>query len=420
MKKIVLLSTLASVALFAVAPKVISPEKRSSTLSQFVPDISAIVDFSYVNQSLDNNELETLRLPGSTEPATNANNGFNLNYLEMVLSSNVDPYFSMDAVLHFSTEEVEVEEAYFTSTALEHGLRLRGGKLLSEFGRINQQHEHFWDFAQAPLVSEAFFGAEGLNEIGAQLQWVAPTKLYLMVGTEALQGTNDVLFGNAQITDPNSPDILANEEKAPSLFVGYIKSSFDIGHTSVLPGISLAQGSTRLDRFEESANAFSGNSSVFGAELTAKHFFNSYRFLAWQSEWMTQNIDGTEYDASTGTTQRNSLEKERAGFYTQLVYAHDQNWRFGVRYDNLYQNDITLNGIAQTTFDPSITNPVSTSKNFDRYSVMSEYHFSEFSRIRLEYDHNSALYSESAEKQNLDTISLQFNLSIGAHAAHDF
>jgi len=242
-----------------------------------------------------------------------------------------------------------------------------------------------------------------------------------MVGAEALQGTNDVLFGNAQITDPNSPDdILADEAKAPSLFVGYIKSSFDIGHTSILPGISLAQGSTRLDHFEEYANAFSGDSSVYGADLTVKHFFDSYSFLAWQSEWMTRNMDGTEYDASANPTQNSSLEKEQAGFYTQLVYAYDQNWRLGVRYDNLYQNDITLNGIAQTTFDPNITSPIPTSENLDRYSVMGEYHFSEFSRIRLEYDHNSALYNEDGEKQNLDTVSLQFNLSIGAHAAHDF
>jgi hypothetical protein len=440
MNKILLLSTFTSAALFAVAPVVKPAQERTFSQSQFMPDMSAIVDFSYVNHSISDAELQHLGIPGiaegfmgshdhggNSESTYNAKNGFNLNYLELVLTSNVDPYFSLDAVLHFSPEGVEVEEGYFTTTALENGFRLRGGKLLSEFGRINQQHHHFWDFGNAPLVNEAFFGTHGINELGMQLQWVAPTKMYLMLGAEALQGTNEAMFGNAQIADPNSidpedPTLLAEEVTAPSLFVGYVKSSLDVGSTTILPGLSLAQGSSHLDHFEEEehAYAFTGDSSVYGADLTVKHFFNSYSFLSWQSEWIMRNMDGTGYHNDAGKTEGGDMEKEQAGYYAQLVYAYDQNWRFGVRYDSIYQNDITLDGITQTVVDPDATNPVSTSEDFDRYSVMTEYHPSEFSRIRLEYNHNTALFSEEGERQNLDTVMLQFNLSIGAHAAHDF
>ena len=92
-----------------------------------------------------------------------------------------------------------------------------------------------------------------------------------------------------------------------------------------------------------------------------------------------------------------------------MVYAYDQNWRVAARYDSIYQNDITANGIAKDL-----------PNNFNRYSAMAEYHASEFSRIRLQYNHNSAMYNEDGEQQDIDTVMLQFNIAIGAHGAHSF
>lgn len=434
MKKAILLSTLVSASLFAVVPSVKPASERSFSQSQYVPDISLVTDFSYVYRNMENAELQHLEVPGiahglmgshshdgASHATYNANNGFNLNYAELVLSSSVDPYFNMDAVFHFSEHGVEVEEAYFTTTSLPAGLRFRAGKMLSEFGRINSQHAHFWDFGDMPLVYEAFLGSHGINELGAQLQWVAPMDHYLMIGAEALQGTNESMFGNAQISDPSTDDEdaapLASEERAPSLFVGYIKTAFDIGNTTIVPGISYAYGSSRLNHFEdETPHAFSGDSAIYGADLTVKHYFDSYSFLTLQSEWMMRDMDGTQYnyvdtDANDipDTVNSADLNKKQAGYYTQLVYAYDKNWRAGVRYDNIYKNDITKNGAAQDFED-----------NFYRYSAMAEYHPSEFSRIRLQYNRNEALYNEEGERQDIHTVMVQFNIAIGAHGAHDF
>jgi hypothetical protein len=418
MKKALLLSALASATLFAVAPAVKPIQERTFSQSQYMPDISMIMDFSYVNHSIKDAELQHLEIPGvvhgimgthehggNSESTYNAKNGFNLNYAEMVLSSNVDPFLSMDAVLHFSPEGVEIEEAYFTTTALGNGLRLRGGKLLSEFGRQNSQHHHFWDFGNMGLVNEAFLGSHGINELGAQLQWVAPTDNYLMVGAEVLQGTNEAMFGNVQIGEEDA--IIAEGKRAPSLFVGYVKSSFDIGNTTILPGLSYAYGSTRLDHIEDEGHVFAGNSSLYGADLTVKHFFDSYSFLTWQSEWMMRKMELTQYDvnASGAIEDQEEMTKKQAGYYTQLVYAYDQNWRYGVRYDSIYQNDVTAKNLPE---------------DMKRCSAMVEYHPSEFSRIRLEYNRNNALFNEAGERQSMDTVMLQFNISIGAHGAHDF
>ena len=197
----------------------------------------------------------------------------------------------MDGVFHFSEGGVEIEEAYFTSTALGNGARVKGGKFQSNFGYLNEQHHHAWSFADMPLVYESFLGMHGINEKGIQLQWTAPTSTYLMIGAEVLQGDNEQMFGNQAIhldeinaaADPQHAE-LAN---TPSLYIGYIKTSFDIKDTTVLAGLSYAKGSSRVDHSddEEEPHVFSGDSTLYGVDLTIKHYFDSYSFLTLQSEY---------------------------------------------------------------------------------------------------------------------------------------
>ncbi|WP_345985029.1 hypothetical protein WCX49_10445 [Sulfurimonas sp. HSL-1656] len=428
MKKTLIAIPLFCTLLFADAATILPVEKRTFEQSKFIPDISLILDASYVTRNKKDDEIAHYEIPGvahgimgahahdgHSHATYNAANGFNLNYGELVLSSSVDPYFTLDGTFHFSENGVEIEEAYFTSTSLPYGLRLRGGKLLSNFGRINSQHHHYWDFGDMPLIYQAFLGDHGINEKGVQLQWVAPTETYLMFGGEVLQGENEMMFGTGSIADPTATDPdaapLAEAADAPALFVAYVKTAVDIGETTVMPGISYARGTSRLDHFEdEEPHAYAGMSSLYGFDLTVKHYFDSYSFLTWQSEWMMRDMKGTQYaQLDANTTASASLRKEQSGYYTQLVYAYNMNWRAGVRYDSIYKNDITKNGTA-----------LEMENSFERYSAMVEYHPSEFSRFRLQYNHNTALFNEDGERQSIDTFMLQANIAIGAHAAHDF
>ena len=59
-------------------------------------------------------------------------------------------------------------------------------------------------------------------------------------------------------------------------------------------------------------------------------------------------------------------------------------------------------------------------ENLNKYSAMVEYSTSEFAKFRLQYNHNRALYDEDGRRQNVDTLILQANFSIGAHGAHSF
>ena len=424
MKKALLTTAIITTALIAEVPPLKPVNSGTFTQSQYIPDISLILDASLVARNKKQSDLDGLGIPGLSESfytghsheghdhgALNANNGFNFNYAELVLSSNVDPYFSMDAVFHFSEEGVEVEEGYFSTSALGHGLRVRGGKFLSELGRMNSQHHHAWDFSDAPLIYTSFLGAEGLGDLGLQLHYVLPTETYVMLGLEALQGRSETSFGNEAI-DINGTTVDA--PTPPSLVVGYIKSSIDIGDTVILPGLSYAYGATRSQHTHDGhQEAFSGHTSLYNAELTIKHYFDSYSFLQWQSEWMMRYKSGDALHVEPTGLEIQDQTIKQSGLYTQLIYAQDQNWRYGLRYDTIYQNDFSF----QEESLPSTP--------YQRYTGMVEYHFSEFSRLRLQYDYNDAVYGENEtthtlEQQNIQTIMLSFNLSIGAHAAHNF
>ncbi|MGB5506506.1 MAG: hypothetical protein WBM70_07470 [Sulfurovum sp.] len=427
MKKIVLTSMLCAGLSYGDIAQLLDEEKRTFDNSKYIPDISLITDFSYVNRNIKDDELSHLGLPGilhglyaehdhgsSNEATYNAKQGFNFNYAELILSSSVDPFFSMDGTFHFSESGVEVEEAYFTTTALGNGLRFRGGKLLSNFGYINAQHHHYWDFGDMPLVYESFLGTHGINELGVQLQWTAPTPFYLMAGFEVLQGENEQMFGNESVS---LEEFTGDEEdriegtNAPSLYVGYVKSSFDIGDTTIFGGLSYAQGDSLIDHSEdeEDPHVFKGDAKLYGADLVVLHALDSYRSFKWQTEWLSRELDGVVYEDLTTPEDFNSVNKKQSGLYSQLIYTHDMNWRMGVRYDTIYQNDVMENGVDTNKPD-----------DFNKYSAMIEYHTSEFARFRLQYNRNEAMYNENGLRENLDTIMLQANIAIGAHAAHAF
>lgn len=405
------------------APKLITdfiPQIGQASNSNL--DLSIIVDTSYVSRSKKDEELAHMGLPAIAESligshgheshnhATyDAKNGFNLNYAELGLVSTVDPYLDAAVFLHFFDGGVEIEEAYLTSRNLPYNFRLRGGKFLSDFGRQNNQHHHAWSFADMPLVYEAFLGNHGIQEIGAQLQWIAPTDNYLMFGIEALQGKNEYMYGNEAIENPFAEEMLATSANQPSLLVGYVKTSADIGDTTILAGASIANGKSRINHLddEEEAHAFAGDTTLYGLDLTVKHYFDSYSSLTWQSEWLYRDMEGTKFHDNDGDQNINfgSLNKKQAGYYTQLVYAPDQSWRMGLKYDNIYKNDV--NGERKTG-------------NMDQYTAMVEYHSSEFARYRLQYSHSNALFSEEGERQNLDSLIFSVNIALGRHNAHPF
>jgi len=115
--------------------------------------------------------------------------GLSLQHTELMFAANVSPNFR--GVARFAVTEdgdVEVEEASFSTLGLGQGFALRGGRFASDIGYQNAQHPHEWDFADASLMQQVLFGAEGYRQDGLQLKWVAPIDFLLVFGAEVGRG----------------------------------------------------------------------------------------------------------------------------------------------------------------------------------------------------------------------------------------
>lgn len=396
--------------------------KPATTQNDYMPNISLIIDASYTKKSLDI-DTEHVEIPsfvhggGHDEHAHTplvGNDGLNLNYAEVVMSSSVDNYFDLMGVFHMTEDSIEIEEAYAVTTSLPYHLSAKVGKFRSDFGYLSNKHEHAYNFAKLPLIYNALLGDHAINEEGLQLQYVLPTSIYTMAGVEILRGENEQSFGVHGFTPPDAGEEFngVSEVSQPSLIVGYLKTSFDIGGSTLLGGVSIAKGDSRTDYLEdeEEAYAFAGDTTIYGMDLVYKNYFSATQSITWQSEYLYREMDGTQYIPQDGIwSETPSLNKKQAGFYTQLLYQHDRNIKTGLRYSAISQNDVTLD-----------TSPEDTTDDIYEVSAMAEYNFSEFSRLRLQYNHDSSLYTEDGIKNNKDEIILQFTYAIGAHGAHAF
>lgn len=399
-----------------------NPFNSPFSQQNFVPDISLILDLSGGVRNLSNENFEGLQSPLKLQGrpsghghSLNAHNGFNLNYAELTLQAPADPFFDVFATFHLSPAEFEIEEAYFNSRGLPGNFQVKAGKFLSHFGRINNQHAHFWNFNGLPLVYEDFLGGEALNEIGAQVSWLAPTDFFLNLGLEVLQGNNAESFGTAGFS---VGDQQLKAVELPNLAVAYAKTSFDLSEELVLlGGLSYAQGGSRQTGSAESTadahihqalptpvGAFAGGTRLLGADVTVRWLIDSYRELLWQSEFLHRSLTGSRYDA----TGRVPLVKEQSGLYSELVWRFDWQWRAGARLDLLTRNDQWENNAFQAgaTWLP-------------KYTAMLEFHPSEFSRLRLEYHYDLTRFANGTQTP-VHAVFLNLNLAMGAHGAHNF
>jgi hypothetical protein len=355
------------------------------------PNISLVLDASYYGSNLSSEGRAGWTIPGFINEGTGTTKGFNLGSAELFIFAPADPYFNVYATLPVTEDGVELEEAYFITTSLPRGLQVKGGKFKSGFGRINGQHPHQWDFADSPLPYRAFIGAEGIIETGAQLTWLPPLPFYALIGVEVLQGNNAILFG---------PDA----RSGPHAYAAFAKFSFDAGEASTLLfGPSIAIGKTKTGTIADNTE-FAGDSTLYGLEATYKWNPSRDKSLIVQSEYLLRRQDGDLTDTVASTIER--LERKQDGYYVQALYRHGR-WGLGARYDglNLFSNDYVLGGTPQDFGgDPW------------RATAAVEYNPTEFSKIRLQYNHDRSAGTSETNRE----VFLQLVFGIGAHAAHSF
>lgn len=366
------------------------------------PNISVVMDAKGYISNLKNSTLKSRGVPGYTTEGRGIDNGFNLDGTELFIFSPVDPYFDLYTNIPVNQDGATLEEAYFVTTSLPDGFQVKGGRFKSNTSRINSQHPHAWDFADIPLPYKAFFGSEGSGgENGVQLTYLPSLPIYTLLGIEAFQGENPLLFGKNDNWDPHA-------------FSAFAKVSIDTSDDSTLyAGPSVMFGSTNssgiLSPDTTTGNTFGvrGNSSLYGMEAVWK-WKSGLHGVNVQGEYLylVQNGDLTATAPTGAFVSTNILKRHQDGAYLQALYRYDR-WRMGARYDRLelFDNTFEVAGVQQT-FDGKPW----------RATGSLEFNPTEFTRIRAQYSHDLSARNGQVNNEGI----LQFIFTIGAHPAHSF
>lgn len=366
--------------------------KRSSN-----PDLGVIFQgqaWGYQNNP-DNYQVPGFPPGGEAGPLPE---GLSLGEIEINISANVDDKFTAWLTAPLVIEDggtlIEVEEAWIETMALPAGLSLRMGRSFSNIGYLNNKHSHSWDFADQPLVYQAFLGNQYLDD-GLQLRWLAPTDFYLELGGEITRGDRYPAGGAGR--------------SGFGSYTLHARTGGDIGYSNSWQA-GLSYLSTRADErasgSEDEPLYFTGDSDLMMAELVwkwAPNGNNRQRNFVFQAEYMWRNEDGS-YDVPGRDVL--PYDTDQQGYYLQAVYQPFPRWRIGLRYDHL-SSDFPGLAFMGTDLMPAEDAPL-------RYSLMADWSNSEFSRLRLQYTLDKAGFEQDNQ------WGLQYIFSIGAHGAHSF
>ncbi|HET7794295.1 MAG TPA: hypothetical protein VFL64_13010 [Rhizobacter sp.] len=387
----------------------------SSSLSAFNPAISLILNGTYADLSRDP-ETYTLQgfIPSGGEVGP-GKRGFSLGESELTLSAAVDPSFSGRFTAAMTGDnEVEVEEALFEYQSLFSGATLKGGRFLSSIGYLNSQHAHAWDFTDAPLVYQAFFGGP-LKTDGLQLRWLAPTETFVELAAEL--GAGSTFPGND--SNRNGAGMTA--------LMAHLGD--DIGESSSWrAGVSWlrhrpnGRSYTDLDATgTEVTNTFSGRSDTWALDAIYKWSpgGNATRQnLKIQGEYFRRTESGTlgfdTLSQSTGTVD-SDYRSVQSGWYLQAVYQFMPMWRVGARYDRLSSGSVDIAAVSSGTLSAADF-PLLQSATPTRSTLMLDYSPSEFSRVRLQLANDRSNPAVGSDRQ----VFVQYIMSLGAHGAHSF
>jgi hypothetical protein len=393
---------------------------RSTGESAFNPGISLILQGTAARSSRDPGAYQITGFAPTGGEVSPANRSFNLGESELIVSANVDPYFRGQLVAALTPENaLEVEEAFFQTLALGHGLALKGGRYLSAIGYLNEIHRHAWDFQDAPLTYKAFLDGR-LNDDGVQLRWVAPTELFLELGAE---------FGRGR----SFPSTEQSRNRTGA-WTAFAHLGGDLGaSTAWRAGLSYLRASPRERAFEGADSlgnpvhqAYGGTSKLWIADFVLKWAPSgnaSLTNLKLQGEYFRRTESGTlAYDDSAqpapqfGGRLAGDYRSRQSGWYLQGVYQFIPRWRLGYRYDRLHSGrvdvGIVANGLGPVAADLSL---LMTAHEPTRHTLMLDWSPTEFSRLRLQFASDKSRQGVT-DRQAL----LQYIFSLGAHGAHRF
>lgn len=361
--------------------------------------------------------------------------GFTVQNVELSVAAAVDPYLTAEAhfVYFIDPEEgesvVELEEAFATTTSLPFGLQLEMGHFFTEFGRINPQHPHQWDFLDQPVINTRLFGPDGMRAPGFRLGWLMPLPVF-----------SELHFGMQNANGETMASFFANDEFFEERPVGgrpFVDQ--DVHNLGDLVYLARWNGSYELTEevtavlglsglFGPNATGSDGETRIYGVDLKVKwrpeRNFRGWPFVVWQTELMMR-----DYEADDGLLVGPDLEPDTGdeipvgsrtlsdqGLYTYLLWGFAYGWVAGARFELAGQSGNSLD--PATGADATKEDPFRDDRM--RISAMVGWHPTEFSRVRLQYNYDVADHLDNEEEEKGHSVWLGMEFFFGAHPAHKY
>jgi hypothetical protein len=390
------------------APPAPAPAQQARS-SAFNPDIALILQGRYANLSQNPDTYEIggfIPTNGEVDPGPR---GMSISETELSIGAKADPYFGGQATFSLTADNsVSVENAYLYTLGLGHGFGLKAGRFFSKIGYQNEQHQHAWDFINAPLPYRAFLGGQ-YGDDGVQFQWVAPTELYVELGGELLRGRA------FPASDPDKNGI--------GLTTVFAHLGGDAGvSNSWRAGVSYLTTSPNDRSYGDVnaagapvTNAFTGNSHLWivdGVWKWAPNGNPTQRNLKLQAEYFYRHENGSLTYDTDGVALPGAYDSRQSGWYAQAAYQFMPRWRLGLRYDRLNYGTVNIGQVTSGAL-PAADFPVLEPYRPTLATAMIDWSPSEFSRIRLQYAQD-----KSRPGLTDNQIYLQYIISLGAHGAH--
>lgn len=299
---------------------------------------------------------------------------------EIAAFAPVDTLF--DAVVNIAGHdeagliEIELHEAFIETTRLIPRTRVKLGRFLLGFGRLNQFHSHDWPFTSAPLVQSRFFAEEAVIDSGLEVGHLLDTRLPidLVAGT-----TNGWTFGHSH--SGGRRPLVATHYFHPTFF-------FDLNESR-----GLLLGLNYIGR----TDADSVQMIISGIDLTYK------KRVGRRIETLVQS----ELYHRSRTSASLAPQEDVGGYLFSDFSVGESGWSVGVRLDAYSNLSLKFqNGDARSNFDVGLM-------------PIASYKVSEFSTFRVSYNFVTET-RQGDTARNEQRIELQLIALMGAHPAHEF
>lgn len=354
---------------------------------------------AFGGSSENNNELANLQA-GGHDPKQN---GFTVQNVEVSLGAAVDPYFDAQANIVLQIDAAgdtvtELEEAYFTTRNLPAGLQVKGGQYFTEFGRLNNRHPHTWAFADQPVIATRLLGDDGVRGPGMRVAWLMPTDWYseLTFGMQNAQSETAASFLSVPGEVVGGHTLIDRQARnlADQLYSLRWLNGLDASdNLSINAGLSALHGPNTTGNHTDT--------TILGADLYLKwqpdYVQHGFPFVAWHTELMKRRYQAGD----SGSPGAETLHDQ--GWFSQLTWGYQPGWVAGLRLEQ-------ASARGDTAADPLRDNRSRLSTNLTWYPT-------EFSKLRVQFNHDRAQYLAG---NTANSLWLQAEFNIGHHMAHQF